>query len=101
MCVCVHVCACVRACVCVCIYTNKEYRKYTQINLEFLVKLGILKLCLKYFVIGFIPAAIQYKFNPVAVDVRNWTVLLGHPWYSGSVLDWWSTGRVINPAPGA
>ena len=23
------------------------------------------------------------------------------PWYSGSALDFWSTGRAINPAPGA
>ena len=25
----------------------------------------------------------------------------GRPWYSGSVLDGWSTGQVIDPAPGA
>ena len=23
-----------------------------------------------------------------------------HPWYSGSTLDYWSTSRVIDPAPG-
>ena len=25
----------------------------------------------------------------------------GHPWYSGSARDFWSTGRAIDPAPGA
>ena len=25
----------------------------------------------------------------------------GRPWYSVSVLDFWSTGQAINPAPGA
>ena len=24
-----------------------------------------------------------------------------HPWYSDSALDYWPTGRAINPAPGA
>ena len=26
---------------------------------------------------------------------------VGHPWYSGSGLDCWSTGRTIHPAPWA
>ena len=25
----------------------------------------------------------------------------GHLWYSGSVMDYWLTGRAINPVPGA
>ena len=27
--------------------------------------------------------------------------IAGHPWYSSSALDCWSTGQVIDPAPGA
>ena len=29
------------------------------------------------------------------------TVHKGHPWYSGNALDYWHTGRAIDPAPGA
>ena len=29
------------------------------------------------------------------------SVRRGHPWYSGRALDYWTTGRAINPSPGA
>ena len=42
----------------------------------------------------------QYWVPELTSELLSGTIK-GHPWYSGSELDCWSIGLVIDPAPGA
>ena len=66
---------------------------YCRLAVGYLHDLALYKLAMQSFILH--PFTHSLIHSLIHFQTR------GHPWYSGSALDYWPTGRAIDPAPGA